>query len=300
MPPVTYAGAGGVVSAPAAPFDIDLPDPLGEPRSSALTVAAAAVTEQLASLASQAEQWRRALLRTSSEIVSLSDACTQVGGEEGEQGPASGPAAVDLLSGLLHGGSQATWLHTGAVDSSALERIARSAELPPPRGTRVRALVAMPLATATGGSSEDLWRDYSAEIRVADRAAVPPRDLIIVDRRLVAVAWRSNDDRLRAETVTEPTTAVMLGSLWDLLWAQALPLEAAVRLEELAGDEVKRDIVEQLSAGAKDEVIARALGISLRTCRRHIAEILAAAGAISRFQAGALLARAGVFGSPLD
>ncbi|KOG32387.1 hypothetical protein ADK34_09305 [Streptomyces viridochromogenes] len=48
-----------------------------------------------------------------------------------------------------------------------------------------------------------------------------------------------------------------------------------------------------LAQGAKDEVIARRLGMSLRTCRRHIAELLEELGAESRFQGGALAERAG-------
>jgi hypothetical protein len=278
------------VSLPATTFEIGFPDPGGELGRLALVRAAAAVTEQLASLASQAEQWRHALLRTSSDLGSLADACHQ----EGEQGPASGAAAVDVLSGLLRGGFQADWLVTGAVGSAALERIARGAELPARSGTSVRTLITARPTAPEGGSASDLWRDCGAEIRVADRAVVLRRDLIIVDRRPVAVAWRFDDNQLRVETVTEPTMAVMLRTLWDLLWAQALPLEAAARFEKLSGDLVKRVILEQLSAGAKDEVIARSLDISLRTCRRHIAEILAAAGATSRFQAGDRLARAGV------
>lgn len=41
----------------------------------------------------------------------------------------------------------------------------------------------------------------------------------------------------------------------------------------------------------KDEMIARRLGMSLRTCRKHIAESMETLGASSRFQAG-YLARA--------
>ena len=44
--------------------------------------------------------------------------------------------------------------------------------------------------------------------------------------------------------------------------------------------------------GAKDETIARTLGISLRTCRRHAATIMSALTSTSRFQAGYRLGRA--------
>jgi DNA-binding NarL/FixJ family response regulator len=41
-----------------------------------------------------------------------------------------------------------------------------------------------------------------------------------------------------------------------------------------------------LGAGLKDETAARELGLSLRTYRRRVADLMAALGADSRFQAG--------------
>lgn len=46
-----------------------------------------------------------------------------------------------------------------------------------------------------------------------------------------------------------------------------------------------------MSIGLTDAAIARALGLSLRTVRTDIRQLLAALGARSRFQAGCLLAR---------
>ncbi|MFD5418680.1 helix-turn-helix transcriptional regulator [Streptomyces sp. NPDC127069] len=51
----------------------------------------------------------------------------------------------------------------------------------------------------------------------------------------------------------------------------------------------KGTIVRLLSEGLEDKVIARRLGMSERTCQRHIAEIMRAVGAKSRFQAWYLL-----------
>jgi DNA-binding NarL/FixJ family response regulator len=50
---------------------------------------------------------------------------------------------------------------------------------------------------------------------------------------------------------------------------------------------MRRHLLEQLASGAKDEQIARALGLSLRTVRRRIADILIELGVDTRFQAGA-------------
>jgi DNA-binding NarL/FixJ family response regulator len=51
--------------------------------------------------------------------------------------------------------------------------------------------------------------------------------------------------------------------------------------------DLARRILEQLRAGRTDDVAAREIDVSLRTYRRHVAEIMRALGANSRFQAGA-------------
>ncbi len=46
-------------------------------------------------------------------------------------------------------------------------------------------------------------------------------------------------------------------------------------------------VLDALNEGWTDETAARALGVSLRTYRRRVAELMTALGASSRFQAGA-------------
>lgn len=50
-------------------------------------------------------------------------------------------------------------------------------------------------------------------------------------------------------------------------------------------------IGELMANGDKDEVVARRLGLSVRTVRSEISALIAALGATSRFQAGCLLVR---------
>jgi DNA-binding NarL/FixJ family response regulator len=63
--------------------------------------------------------------------------------------------------------------------------------------------------------------------------------------------------------------------------------------------ELKQQIILLLAEGAKDETVARRLGLSLRTCRRHIAEILDHLDASSRFQAGYRAGRLGAVPAPV-
>jgi hypothetical protein len=88
----------------------------------------------------------------------------------------------------------------------------------------------------------------------------------------------------------------MIGALtwfFDNLWERAMPVPG---LGGTSGGErlsARRLLLDQLMAGAKDEQIARTLGLSLRTVRRRVAEVLEELEAVSRFQAGAEAVRRG-------
>ena len=61
--------------------------------------------------------------------------------------------------------------------------------------------------------------------------------------------------------------------------------------EEL--NDQQRAVLRLLATGAKDDAIARALGVSNRTVTRVVAELTAQLGADSRFQAGVRAAKLG-------
>jgi DNA-binding CsgD family transcriptional regulator len=78
-------------------------------------------------------------------------------------------------------------------------------------------------------------------------------------------------------------------TLWfEEIWARASPLP-----DLAAAHDQRRFLLELMAGGAQDEQIARRLGISLRTVRRRVAEVLGELGAESRFQAGVEAARRG-------
>ncbi|GAA2126540.1 helix-turn-helix domain-containing protein [Nocardioides bigeumensis] len=82
--------------------------------------------------------------------------------------------------------------------------------------------------------------------------------------------------------------------LFEELWARASPVP---EMDNLAGGEARPDLrrflLQLLAAGQKDEQIARTLGMSLRTVRRRIADVMSELGADSRFQAGVEAIRRG-------
>ena len=127
-------------------------------------------------------------------------------------------------------------------------------------------------------------------IRVA--ASVPARMVIFGEvAALVPDRWGENTGRrliVREHFLVAALTA-MFQSAWDR--AIAVPgLEAGGGEDELGE---RRLLLHQLTRGAKDEQIARALGISLRTVRRRVAAIMEDLGATSRFQAGVEAVRRG-------
>lgn len=115
--------------------------------------------------------------------------------------------------------------------------------------------------------------------------------LIIYDRSLAFLPEQNGS--WGAVAIREPTTVSYLYELFEQSWVRSTPFSDAAQdgLERVA-KEIHQTIVDLLAAGLKDESIARRLGMSLRTARRHIADIMETLGAESRFQAGVLAAKA--------
>ncbi|MGW3071933.1 MULTISPECIES: helix-turn-helix transcriptional regulator [unclassified Kitasatospora] len=128
-----------------------------------------------------------------------------------------------------------------------------------------------------------------AEIRT--RAEVPAK-LVVVDRTTAFVpARRASGGALM---VREPALVAHFVRLFEHEWGQAVPYDAAPAAARTVSRDVSDAIARLLAAGEKDDTIARRLGMSTRTCRRHVAELLARLGAQSRFQAGVLAEREGL------
>ncbi|WP_199779853.1 helix-turn-helix transcriptional regulator [Streptomyces sp. LaPpAH-108] len=81
---------------------------------------------------------------------------------------------------------------------------------------------------------------------------------------------------------------------FERAWPSAAPFTAGYQKEQVhaLSTEVKQDIARLLVSGLDDRAIARRLGMGLRSCQRHIAEIMEQLGARSRLHAGYLIGRA--------
>lgn len=169
------------------------------------------------------------------------------------------------------------------------------------RGVRLRTLFRLTARPDT------LLRDHARRLMAAGAeyrgAPELPGSATLLDRT-VAFIPRVDAGGVISGTllIRDAGTVAYLWQVFDHLWRTGTAFDAADRSEtpgpaERANGEVRRAVVRMLAEGAKDEMIARRLGISLRTCRRHIADILDGLHAESRFQAGVLAERAGLTAS---
>lgn len=92
--------------------------------------------------------------------------------------------------------------------------------------------------------------------------------------------------------VRAPGLVAVLRAYFDRLWAHAASIPRLEEETDSADD--RRHVLELLALGVKDESIARHLGVSLRTVRRRVADLLDELGASTRFQAGMEAARRGL------
>ncbi|MEU9987483.1 LuxR C-terminal-related transcriptional regulator [Streptomyces sp. NPDC007971] len=115
------------------------------------------------------------------------------------------------------------------------------------------------------------------------------RDAVVVDgaRALVRTLPGSDDGGAQATLVTDTAAVRALELLFAGTWSRCRRLDDHLALGQRLHSDLSRRILERLRSGQTDDVAARELNVSLRTYRRHVAEIMRELGATSRFQAGA-------------
>jgi DNA-binding CsgD family transcriptional regulator len=121
--------------------------------------------------------------------------------------------------------------------------------------------------------------------------------LILFDRTVAFIP--ANTDRTMALELRHPAIVEYLVTVFDRLWRLAIPLKAPLPDTGIEGiSHREQSIAALLAEGHQDAVIAERLGISVRTCRAHIARLSETLGAASRTQLGVRIAQAGLDGPP--
>ena len=119
--------------------------------------------------------------------------------------------------------------------------------------------------------------------------------MIIFDREVAFLPERGVTTRVTgAIVIREPTLIGYLCDVFEHLWNAAIPFQPDSDRTRAVDEDVKRAVIRLLAKGHKDETVARRLGMSVRTCRRHISEIMDELETTSRFQAGVEATRSGL------
>ncbi|MFJ8015729.1 LuxR C-terminal-related transcriptional regulator [Streptomyces sp. NPDC096339] len=117
---------------------------------------------------------------------------------------------------------------------------------------------------------------------------------LVFDRTLLVLPL--DDTEGGALLVRSPELVAFVAEMIELLWVTGehitKPREKAF-VQDVA-DQAKRSILQHLAQGEDDRATARALGISVRTCQRHVSAIMRQLGATSRFQLGYLAQQHGL------
>jgi DNA-binding CsgD family transcriptional regulator len=121
------------------------------------------------------------------------------------------------------------------------------------------------------------------EMRVT---CTPLPDLVLVDRQVALVVAQGAPGARQAQLLRNPVLVQALRGLFADGWAAAAPVTRDAPEGDRTMSETSIRILASLRAGEKDDTAARKLGMSVRTYRRHVADIMRGLDAASRFQAG--------------
>lgn len=133
------------------------------------------------------------------------------------------------------------------------------------------------------------------QVRV--RATTLPHETIIIDRRVMILAGRGG---ARGREFTITTAPALVGGVHALMratWDAGIPFTDYLQRESEGLDADSLAVLRALTAGLTDAVGARRVGMSVRTYRRRVAELMTALEADSRFQAGVNASRRGLTGN---
>jgi hypothetical protein len=167
----------------------------------------------------------------------------------------------------------------GAPPGAALRALAQAAGT----GVSVR-LLCSPGALLSAEGRGFLRAGAPGDIQ-ARAATAPLGELLLVDGQVALV---------RSQPARTPAVLRLLREMFTAAWESAIPAADYRWLGTRADDRLTGQILGSLRAGYKDDVAARKLGLSVRTYRRYVADLLRNMGAETRFQAGARAAELGL------
>jgi DNA-binding CsgD family transcriptional regulator len=127
-----------------------------------------------------------------------------------------------------------------------------------------------------------------------------PMNIIVFDRRTALLAPPRPRGSLRREVsiVDGPDLMVALGAFCDFIWEKAVPANMGTGIDDASLTMQELGVLRLLAEGCTDQVVARRIGVSVRTAGRLTATLMNRLDARSRFQAGARAAQLGLLPLP--
>jgi DNA-binding CsgD family transcriptional regulator len=162
------------------------------------------------------------------------------------------------------------------------------------RGVSMRSIhLSTMLKVPHGRAHLEELQDAGAEVRVA---SVLPFRLVMVDRVVAYVPAGTTEpdteakpDDIAALEVRDPHMLDLFLKVFEFCWVHGATASTALSptTESTELDHRESSLLRMLGQGLKDDAIARSLGISSRTLRRMMTDLMRKLEADSRFQAGA-------------
>lgn len=157
------------------------------------------------------------------------------------------------------------------------------------RGVRLRTVVDAGFLEVPG-TADAVRADIEAreEVRVVPEL---PVKLVLIDDRIGLIPLDLQQPDSPALLVRSSPLLDALGLLYEQIWVRAAPVSFAygdldASTSDVALPDSAADLVRLLAAGLADKVIARELGVSVRTLERRIAQLMGDLDARTRFQMG--------------
>lgn len=133
--------------------------------------------------------------------------------------------------------------------------------------------------------------DLGGEVRTIPLLPVP---LVIIDRKVAFVPASDSNDQRGAIEIRHQGIVSALVSLFEFVWGSATSFSPTLPRDEAGFSRQERELLRLLADGYTDQAVAREMGVSLRTIRRMVANLMKRLQARSRFQAGVRAAERGL------
>jgi len=254
-------------------------------------------------LTSLAERRRTELTKMLGELKEAEASADVVAEQYNELLTARSSGDVEILKGRANAsrrieelGLKARETFWGLVPThidDTIQPMERSPDLPLlERGLRMRTIYLQSM-TASKQALEyaSAMHRLGGEVRATPTL---PMRLLIFDQEIAIMPMDPENPTAGAVIHRSPAVVAVALALFDAYWSRATELfDAEDRDDESPLTPHEAEVLRLLAGGAKDEQVARLLGISLRTARRITATLSDRLNAASRFELGVAAAKRG-------